>query len=68
MKDDILALDEKQVLKTIAKNKSLKHTRQKLCISKEQLISIMEEDGTQIHNRDHILTQCVDFYTGAIQV
>ena len=28
--------------------KSLKHARQKQCISKKQLISIMEEDGT--HN------------------
>ena len=24
----------------------------------------MEEDGTQIHNRDHILTCCVEFYQG----
>ena len=22
----------------------------------------MEEDGTQIHNRDHIVTSCVEFY------
>ena len=26
-----------------------------------KLISIMEEDGTQIHNRDCIVTHCVEF-------
>ena len=34
MKNDILAFDEKQVLKAIEKNKSLKHARCKQCISK----------------------------------
>ena len=34
MKDDILAFDEKQVLEAIKKNKSLKHTRCKQCLGK----------------------------------
>ena len=62
MKDDIQAFNEKQVLEAIEKNKSLKHARCKQCIGKKQLISIMEEDGTQIHNRDCIVTCCVEFY------
>ena len=62
MKDDIQTFNEKQVLEAIEKNKSLKHARHKQCIGKKQLISIMEEDGTQIHNRDHIVTHCVEFY------
>ena len=28
----------------------------------KQLISIMEDDGTQIHNRNCIVTHCVEFY------
>ena len=62
MKDDILAFNEKQVLKAIEKYRSLKHARLKQCLGKKQLISIMEEDGTQIHNRDCIVTHCVEFY------
>ena len=56
MKDDILAFNEKQVLKAIEKNKSPEHARHKHCIGKKELISIMEEDGTQILNRDYIVT------------
>ena len=62
MKDDILAFDEKQVIKAIKRNKSLKHARCKWCLCNKKLISIMEEDGTQIHNRDCIVTCCVEFY------
>ena len=62
MKDDILAFDEKQVLKAIEKNKSLNHARCKQCLGKKQLISTMEEDGTQIHNGDCIVTHCVEIY------
>ena len=62
MKDDIQAFNEKQVLEAIEKNKSLKHARCKQSIGKKQLISIMEEDGTQIYNRDCIVTCCVEFY------
>ena len=60
MKDDILAFDEKQVIKAIKKNKSLKHPRCKQSLGKKQLISFMEEDGTQIHNGDLIVTCCVE--------
>ena len=56
MKDDVLAFDEKQVLK------AMKHARHKEFLDKKQLISIMEEDGTQINNRDCIATHCVEFY------
>ena len=62
MKDDILTFDEKQVLKAIEKNKTLKHARCKQCLGKKQLISIMEEDGTHTHNGDHIEMCCVEFY------
>ena len=62
MKDEILAFDKKQILKAIKKNKSLKHAICQQCLCKNQLISIMEEDGTQINNRDHIVTCCVEFY------
>ena len=62
MKDDIQAFNEKQVLKAIEKNRSLKHAIHKQCIGKKQLISIMEEDSTQFHNKDNIVTCCVEFY------
>ena len=61
MKDYILAFNEKQVLEAIEK-KSLKHAICKQCIGKKQLIPIMEEDGTLFHNRDYIVTHCVEFY------
>ena len=57
MKDNILAFDEKQVLKAIEKNKE-----PEACQMQTQLISIIEEDGTQIHNRYCIVTCCVEFY------
>ena len=62
MKDDILAFNEKQFLKAIKKSWNLKHARYKQCFSKEQLLSFIEEDVTQIHNRDCIVTCCVEFY------
>ena len=62
MKDYIQAFNEKQVLKAIEKNKSMKHARCKQCTGQKQLILIRDEDGTLIHNRDCIVTHCVKFY------
>ena len=61
MNDDICKHDEKQIIEAIEKYKSLKEARQKQSLRKSQLISTMEEDGTQIHDKDRIVMRCV-FY------
>ena len=62
MKEDIRKHDEKQIIETIENGKSLKQARQKQRLGKDQLISIMEEDGTHIHDKDRIVKICVEFY------
>ena len=54
--------DEKHIIKAIENSKSLKQARQKQRLGKGQLISIMEEDGTHIHDKDRIVKRCVEFY------
>ena len=60
MKEDIRKHDEKQIIEAIENSKSLKQARQKQRLGKGQLISIMEEDGTHIHDKDRIVKRCVD--------
>ena len=55
MKEDIRKQDEKQIIEAIENSKSLKQARQKQCLGKGQLISIMEEDGTHIQDNDRIV-------------
>ena len=62
MKNDIKEYNEREISNAIEKNKSVKQTRRKQCLGKSQLFSIMEEDGTTIHNKDRIITRCVEFY------
>ena len=62
MKEDIHKHDEEQIIQAIENSKSLKQARQKQCLGKGQLISIMEEDGTHIHDKDRIVKRCVEFY------
>ena len=62
MKEDIRKHDEKQIIKAIENSKSLKQARQKERLGKGQLISIMEDDGTHIHDKDWIVKRCVEFY------
>ena len=52
MKKDIYKHDEKQIIEAIESSKSLKQARQKQRLGKGKLISIMEEDGTHIHDKD----------------
>ena len=62
MKKDICKHDEKQIIEAIENSKSLKQARQKQCLGKGQLISIMEEDGTHIPDKDRTVKRCVEFY------
>ena len=62
MKENIRKHDEKQIIEAIENSKSLKQARQKQRLGKGQLISIMEEDGTYIHDKDQIVKRCVEFY------
>ena len=55
MKEDIRKHDEKQIIEAIENSKSLEQARQKQRLGKGQLISIMEEDGTHIHDKDRIV-------------
>ena len=48
-------------MKAIENNKSLKQARQKQCLAKGQVISIMEEDGMHIHGKIRIVKRCVKF-------
>ena len=62
MKEDIRKQDEKQIIEAIENSKSLKQVRQKSHLGKGQLISVMEEDGARIHDKDRIVKRCVKFY------
>ena len=62
MKEDIRKHDEKQIIEAIENSKSLKQARQKQRLGQGQLISIMEEDKTHIHDKDRIVKRCVEFY------
>ena len=62
MKEDIHKHNEKQIIEAIENSKSLKQARQKQRLGKGQRISIMEEDGTHIHDKDRIVKRCVEFY------
>ena len=61
MKDDIRKDNEKQIIEAIENNKGLKQAR-KAAFMERQLISIMEEDGTRIYDKDLIVKRCVEFY------
>ena len=61
MKEDTRKHDEKQIIEAIENSKSLKQAKQKQRLGKAQLISVMEEDGTHIHDKDRIV-RCVEFY------
>ena len=62
MKEDIHKHDEKQIIEAIENSESLKQARQKQRLEKIQLISIMEEYRTHIHDKDRIVKRCVEFY------
>ena len=62
MNEDIRKYDEKQIFEAMENSKSLKEARLKQRLGKGQLISIMEEDGTHIHDKDRIVKKCVEFY------
>ena len=62
IKEDIRKHDKQQIIKAIENSKSLKQARQKQRLGKGQLISVMEEDGTHIHDKDRIVKRCVEFY------
>ena len=62
MREDIRKHDEKQIIDAIENRKSLKQASQKQRLGKGQLISIIKEDGTHIHDKDQIVNRCVEFY------
>ena len=62
MKEDIRKHDEKQIIEAIENSKTLKQARQKQRLGKGQLISVMEENGTHIHDKDQVVKRCVEFY------
>ena len=62
MKEDIRKQDKKHIIEAIENNKSLKKARQKQRLGKCQLISIMEEYGMHIHDKDRIVERCIEFY------
>ena len=61
-KEDIRKQDEKQIVAAIENRKSLKQAIQKQRLRKGQLISIMEEDGTHIHDKERIMKRCFEFH------
>ena len=62
MKEDIRKHNEKRIIEAIQNSKSLKQARQKQCLGKGQLISIMEGHEIDIHDKDRIVKRCVEFY------
>ena len=62
MKEDIRKHDEKHIIEAIESSKSLKQKRRKQRLGKGQFISVIEEDGAHIHDKDRIVKRCVTFY------
>ena len=62
MREDIRKHNEKQIIEAIENSKSMKQARQRHRLGKGQIISIMEEDETHIHDKESIVKRCVEFY------
>ena len=63
MSDDINNYNEQQLTKSLEYNKGIKTIKSKQCLGRSNIISLKEENGTHIHDRDRMIKRCEEFYT-----
>ena len=63
MSEDINNYNEEQLIKYLEDNKVIKTIKSKQCLGRSNIISLKEEKGTHIHDRDRMIKRCEEFYT-----
>ena len=63
MSEDINNYNEEQLIKSLEDNKGIKTIKMKQCLGRSNIISLKEEKGTHIHDRDWMIKRCEEFYT-----
>ena len=63
MSEDINNYNEEQLIKSLEDNKGIKDIKRKQCLGRSNIISLKEENGTHIHDRDRMIKRCEEFYT-----
>ena len=59
MSEDINNYNEEQLIKYLEDNKGIKR---KQCLGRSNIISLKEENGTHIHDRDRMIKRCDELY------
>ena len=52
-----------QLIKYLEDNKGIKTIQRKQCLGRGNIISLKEENGTHIHDRDRMIKRCEEFCT-----
>ena len=63
MSEDINNYNEEQLIKSLEDNTGIKTIKSKQCLGRSNIISLKEENGTHIHDRDRMIKRCEEFYT-----
>ena len=63
MSEDINNYNEEQLIKSLEDNKGIKTIKKKQCLGRSNIISLKEENGTHIHDRNRMIKRCEEFYT-----
>ena len=61
MSEDINKYNEEQLIKSLEGNKCIKTIKRKQCLGSSNIISLKEENGTYIHDRDRMIKRCEAF-------
>ena len=62
MSEDIINYNEKQLIQSLEDNKCIKTIKRKQCLGRNNIISLKEESGTHIHDRDRMINRCEELY------
>jgi len=63
IRQDVKEYDENQVIQTLQETTSVRKANKKLQQNRKLMVSIHNEEGNEIHNRDKIVTTVTDYYT-----
>ena len=58
MSEDINNNNEQPLIKSLEDNKCIKSIKRKQCLGRSNIISLKEENGTHIHDRDRLINRC----------
>ena len=58
MSEDINNYNEEQLIQSLEDNKGIKTIKRKPCLGRSNIISLKEENGTHIHDRDRMIKRC----------